>query len=304
MPGASSRKRSRRSVAVLPDDADTMRTAPLSSAAVATTLATDQPLVTMAPTAPRTLLWYNRAVSVPGLRLLDRYILRELLGPFVLALVLFTFFLLIDRIYHLADLVITTGVPFLLVAQLLVFMLPSFLALSLPMAVLLAVLLAGGRLAGDREIVACQAAGIGLTRLLRPVLAGALGVVLVGGLFTMVLGPLASLEFQRQLFKILRTRAVSGIKERVFNSSFPGFTVHVEEVNPSRMALRVTLLSDERNPNLSRISTAREGRLLTDDDDRRVTLRLIGGAVNEADVVPVTASTTGPAPTGGSATAA
>ena len=83
----------------------------------------------------------------------------------MIAVVLFTFLLLIDRIYHLTDLVITKGVPFHLVLQLLVFMLPSFLALTLPMALLVAVLLAGGRLAGDLEIVACQAAGVGLVRL-------------------------------------------------------------------------------------------------------------------------------------------
>ena len=213
----------------------------------------------MRAAAPFTRLWYNRPVRAPGLPILDRYLIRELLGPFLVALVLFTFFLLIDRIYHLTDLVITKGVPFHLVLQLLVFMLPSFLTLSLPMALLVAVLLAGGRLAGDLEIVACQAAGIGLLRLFRPVLMAALAVALIGALFAMVLAPLAGREFQRQLFKILKTRAVSGIKERVFNTTFPGITIYVEEVSPSRMALRGVLLSDERNPKLSRIITRPRG---------------------------------------------
>jgi lipopolysaccharide export system permease protein len=167
-------------------------------------------------------------VSVPGLSILDRYLIRELLGPFFVALGLFTCALLIDRIYHLTDLVITKGVPFPLVLQLLVFMLPSFLSLSLPMALLVAVLLAGGRLAGDLEIVACQAAGIGVVRLVRPVLVAAVGVALVGALFAMALAPLAGREFQRQLFIILKTRAVTGLKERVFNTTFPGTTIYVE----------------------------------------------------------------------------
>jgi LPS export ABC transporter permease LptG len=243
-------------------------------------------------------------VSAPGLRILDRYLLRELSGPFVVALVLFTFFLLIDRIYHLTDLVITKGVPFHLVLQLLVFMLPSFLALSLPMALLVAVLVAGGRLAVDLEFVACQASGIGLVRLFRPVLVAAAAVALVGAVFAMVVAPLAGREFQRQLFKILKTRAVAGIKERVFNTTFPGVAIYVEDVSPSRMALRGVLLSDERNPKLSRIITAREGRLLTDEENRRITLRLIGGAVNEADVIPVDVPAGEPPPASGSASAA
>src|SRR2546429_3574497 len=77
-----------------------------------------------------TSLWYNRAVRF---LVLDRYIVRELIPPFALSTALFTFFLIIDRIYHLADLAVTKGVPLHLVVQLLVFMLPSFLAHTLPM---------------------------------------------------------------------------------------------------------------------------------------------------------------------------
>ena len=102
---------------------------------------------------------------------LDRYIARELISPFAFGCALLTFFLVIDRIYHLTDLVITKGVPFFLVMQLLVFMLPSFLAHTFPMALLVAVLLAGGRLASDLEIVAFKAAGVSALRLFRPVMA-------------------------------------------------------------------------------------------------------------------------------------
>ena len=90
-------------------------------------------------------------------RIIDRYVLRELLPPFAMGVAVFTFFLVIDRIYHLIDLVITKGVPFLLVLGLLGFTLPSFLALTLPMALLVAVLIVGGRLASDAEVTALKA---------------------------------------------------------------------------------------------------------------------------------------------------
>jgi len=109
------------------------------------------------PDGRLTRLWYNRRVRF---LVLDRYFLRELISPFGFGGALFTFFLVIDRIYHLTDLVITKGVPFHLVLQLLVYMLPSFMAHTLPMALLVAVLLAGGRLASDLEIVAFKAAGV------------------------------------------------------------------------------------------------------------------------------------------------
>jgi len=222
----------------------------------------------------------------PALPVLDRYIARELVSPFLFGSALFTFFLVIDRIYQLTELVITKGVPFHLVVQLLVFMLPSFLAHTLPMALLVAVLLAGGRLAGDLEIIACKAAGVSLLRLFRPVLAAALLVVLVTAALTLVINPIANEEFQRQLFKIVQARAASGLAERVFNPTFGDVIIYVEDVSASQVALRGLLVSDERDPKVSRIITAREGRLLADEANRRITLRLINGAVSEADVLP------------------
>jgi LPS export ABC transporter permease LptG len=242
-----------------------------------------------------------KARAVP---VLDRYLIRELISPFCFGGALFTFFLVIDRIYHLTELVITKGVPFHLVLQLLVYMLPSFLAHTLPMALLVAVLLAGGRLAGDLEIIAFKAAGISTLRLFRPILASALVVAGITGVLTLVVNPIANEEFQRQLFRIFQSRAISGLQERVFNGTFGDVIIYVEDVSASQVALRGLLVSDERDPKISRIITAREGRLLSDEANRRLTLRLINGAVNEADVVPAAppaAPGAEPGPAGGAA---
>ncbi|MBI1848323.1 MAG: LPS export ABC transporter permease LptG [Candidatus Rokubacteria bacterium] len=222
----------------------------------------------------------------PRVGVLDRYFVRELVAPFALGCCLFTFFLVIDRIYNLTDLVITKGVPFHLVVQLLAFMLPAFLAHTLPMALLVAVLLAGGRMAGDMEIVAFKAAGLSVVRLFRPILIAGVAVALATGALTLWVNPLANAEFQRQLYKILQTRAASGLKERVFNTTFGDVVIYVEEVSASQVGLKGLLVSDERNPRLSRIVIAREGRLLTDEATQRITLRLINGGVSEADVTP------------------
>ncbi|MGH7347112.1 MAG: LptF/LptG family permease, partial [Candidatus Rokuibacteriota bacterium] len=236
---------------------------------------------------------------------LDRYIARELVSPFAFSCALLTFFLIIDRIYHLTELVITRGVPFFMVVQLLVYTLPGFLAQTFPMALLVAVLLAGGRLASDLEIVAFKAAGVSALRLFRPVMAAALAVTAVTAGLTLIVNPAANGEFQRQMFRIIQARAASGLQERIFNSTFGDLTIYVEDVSTSQVALRGVLVSDESDPKLSRIITAREGRLLTDEANRRITLRMLNGAINEADILPVDvpkATTTGAvAPTGGAA---
>src|SRR5205823_13467679 len=279
---ANSRKRSRRSGA-RPVHARVAASVPVAA------IVTRRAARTVSSVRRRrrvTGVWYNSRVKAPGLPVLDRYLISELISPFCFGGALFTFFLVIDRIYHLTDLVITKGVPFYLVLQLLVFMLPSFLAHTLPMALLVAVLLAGGRLAGDLEIIAFKAAGVSVLRLFRPVMLAALLITAATAVLTLVVNPLANEEFQRQLFRILRSRAVSGLAERVFNPTFGDVIIYVEDVSASQVALRGLLVSDERDPKVSRIITAREGRLLTDEANRRITLRLINGAVSEADVLP------------------
>ncbi len=218
------------------------------------------------------------------MRILDRYVWKELGPPLAIGVGVFTFFLFIDRIYQLTNLVITKNVPFHLVFSLLVFMLPPFLTLTLPMALLVAVLLVGGRLAGDLEVTALRAAGVSPLRLFRPFVVAA---VLVTGLvlsLTLLVNPWAIGAFQQQLFKILQTRAASGLQERTFSAAFGQIVMYVEEMTPSQLALKGILVSDERESERSRIILAREGRLLSDEAQRRITLRFIDGSINETDV--------------------
>ena len=91
------------------------------------------------------------------------------------------------------------------------------------------------------------------------------------------MNPWASVAFQKQLFKILETRVTTGIQERAFTGTFGRIVLYVEEVSPSELALKGLLASDDRDPALSRIIVAREGRVLSDSERRRLTLRFIDG---------------------------
>ena len=105
------------------------------------------------------------------MRTLDRYVIREVLAPFALALLVLTFILIIPFIIAQAETMIAKGVPWLTVAQVMVTLLPQALGLTIPMSLLVALLVALGRLSGDREVVAMQACGLSPLRLLRPALA-------------------------------------------------------------------------------------------------------------------------------------
>src|SRR5437016_10556164 len=104
------------------------------------------------------------------MKLLDRYLIRETLGPFFMALGLFTFLLAVMPMLREASLLLSKGVPLPTVGLLLLLLLPSSLAATIPMAFLTGLLMALGRLSGDRESVALLACGVSPLRLLRPVL--------------------------------------------------------------------------------------------------------------------------------------
>ncbi len=107
--------------------------------------------------------------------LLDRYIWRHLRGLFLFGVAIFTTFLLVNHLFFLARLVFQEGATFLAALELLVYRIPYFIAFSFPMAMLLASLMAMGRLSDGQEITAMRTAGISLGRIAGSVvLAGAL----------------------------------------------------------------------------------------------------------------------------------
>ena len=103
------------------------------------------------------------------MRTLDRYILRQMAWPFSLGLAIFTFLLIVPELMRYAEEYVSKGVALLTVGKLILTLLPYSLALTIPMSLLLALLVAFGRLSADREFVAMQACGVSLYRLFRPV---------------------------------------------------------------------------------------------------------------------------------------
>jgi lipopolysaccharide export system permease protein len=216
-------------------------------------------------------------------RILDRYVWKELITPFGLGLLVFTFLLLVDRIFDLVDLIINKGVPVHMVVLMLVYIAPAILVLTVPIGFLLAILVAFGRLSADMEIVALKACGVSSLRLLRPVMVLGLGVTAVTAYLMIDSVPKSNYAFKSLVFEIVRTQATVGLKERVFNDTFGSFVIYVDEIATDQVALRNVFVSDERKPEEQRFITAREGRLLSDEVNRRVTLRLLDGSIHETN---------------------
>ena len=105
------------------------------------------------------------------IKILDRYIIQELVDPFLFGLTSFTLILSASMVmFELVRAVVMNGMPLIVAAQIFLFRLPGIMVYIFPMATLLAALLGFSRLSHDSEVIALKASGIGLYRIMLPVL--------------------------------------------------------------------------------------------------------------------------------------
>lgn len=212
-------------------------------------------------------------------RTLHRYVFLQILAPFAAGLALFTFILLIARIMKLVELVVNRGVPALEILRVFSYILPAFLEVTVPMALLLACLLACGRLSADSEITAMKAAGLSLYQIAAPIAAFA-GLVFVLSMFlSLYARPWGNSGLKTAIFDLARTRATVGLKEHVFNDEFKGLVIYVEKIEPPGSNLRRILISDRRQAGEENTVVAKRGVLVAHEDTRSVNLRLFDGTI-------------------------
>ena len=191
-------------------------------------------------------------------RILDRYVLRELTTPFALALLLLTFALEIPPILQHGETLIAEGASWDIVVRVLATLLPQALGITIPMALLVGILFALGRLSGDREIVAMEACGISLGRLLRPLVLFAVVATAATTYVMIVALPAANQAFREITFKLLMARGESKIKPRVFYDGFPNLVIYVREVTPG-VGWSDVVVADTSQPTRPQVIPRKEG---------------------------------------------
>jgi lipopolysaccharide export system permease protein len=218
-------------------------------------------------------------VAIPGFSIIDRYVAREVLAPFAVGVGLLTFALVTGRLLKLSDMVVNHGVSLGEVMRIIGYIMPAFLELTFPMAVLLGVLMGFGRMSSDQEMIAARACGVSLYRLAIPVLGVALIVYAISSYFAFSLRPWANSNLRQKLYELSQTRTSAGLKEKIFNSNFPGLVVYVDQMSDVDSSLHGVMISDARDPHQQNTIIAKHGVLLPDPHSSSITLRLYDGSV-------------------------
>src|SRR5262245_45603039 len=216
------------------------------------------------------------------MKILDRYVIRQILMPFVLGLLLFTFLIIIPELMRYAEQYIAKGAPTLTIIRLVIALVPMALGLTIPMSLLLGLLVTFGRLSADREFVALQACGVSPLRLLRPV--GLLSVVCCAATayVLMVSVPDSNQTFREITFNLIAAQAEGEVKPRVFYDQFPNIVLYVREV-PQSGGWTGVFMADNRSGEGSAIYLARHGRIIIDRTKQTVEMVLQDGTRHTVD---------------------
>jgi len=213
------------------------------------------------------------------MKILRNYIIKELLGPLLASLGVFTFVLLIGNMLKLADLLLNKGVSIQDIIKLFFYLIPYILSYTIPMAILTATVLCFGRLASDNEVTAMKASGISLYRIGLPVLI----IALIISLGSVYLNDRVLPASHFASIKLVKGAALKNpaayLEPGTFIKSFKGYIVRVNSVDGDALKDILIYQLGEKGP--TRTIIAKKGKIITHPDGNAITLKLIDGTADE-----------------------
>lgn len=216
--------------------------------------------------------------------ILARHILREHLAPFLYALFVITAIFLVDFVVQIMDSILTKGLDPHVVLELFVLNTAWMLALSVPMSVLVASLMAFGRMSSDREIDAMRAAGMHPARMILPSLVCAVLVSAALVWFNNKVLPEANFRAASLREDISRKRPSVMLEPRTMIQDFEGFRIWIQDVDPVTDSLSDLLIHQlDRNGGPPTVIAARKGGVVLADAGRTWKFTLHDGETHSPD---------------------
>ncbi|MDO9463665.1 MAG: LPS export ABC transporter permease LptF [Deltaproteobacteria bacterium] len=213
-------------------------------------------------------------------KILFSYLLKEILPTFFTSLFVLTSILLLGKMAPMAELMLTRGLSFGSILQIVVFVLPHLLLFALPMATLMGTLLTYTRMAKDREILAIKASGISFYQLLPPAILVSVVAYLLT-LFTAIYAqPWGNYALKSLLFRIMQIRADLGVREGEFSNAFKDIVIYVRNISREDGRLDGVYISDVRKPEAGNAIVAKNGWIVPRPERLALVLYLRDGSIH------------------------
>ena len=165
------------------------------------------------------------------MRILDRYIYKEMAVPVIFGISMFTFIMLIDVLSEMMESVLVKKIPLLEVLELMSYYLPPLMVLTIPMGVLLGIMLAFGNLSSNSEVIAMESLGLGLHRFLVPPLIFGSVISLMLLFFQEKLVPNSMQRLEIATKRIAAKKPSLKIEEKVFIEDVGDYNIYINEID-------------------------------------------------------------------------
>jgi lipopolysaccharide export system permease protein len=217
------------------------------------------------------------------MKTIDRYVLAVTLKPLVACVVVALITLLLERMVRLIDLVTNKGGTFYLVARMLADLVPHFLTMAIPLAFFVGILLAAIRLSADSEIHAVYGMGVGLGRLLLPVMATAVALMACLAVIFGVLRPYTSYEYRALVYNITHSAWHTALARGTFFSDFSDRTIIVDDISEGGRKLSGIFMHEEKPNGQTKTTIAEEGSFYRSSSGYQLIVDLKQGTQIETD---------------------
>jgi len=230
----------------------------------------------------------NRLFFINGERrrpkIIDLYILKEILVPTGIGMGIFTFIFLVSKLFRVTEMVVEKGIPLIYAIKIFLCLIPAFLVFVAPMSLLLGILTALTRLSADNEIIALKTSGVGLYRLSPAVIFLSVITFVFTTFLVFYAVPWGSQNFRETLFQVAGSQGKLDVKERIFTAPFGDLVIYVNKVSPREKMLEGIMIYDERDPQINSAIVARRGYLTPDPKDQKLVLHLFDGSIHSQEV--------------------
>jgi len=215
-------------------------------------------------------------------KIIGRYVLKEHVGPFVFASTALTSLMLLQYIAKRFGDLVGKGLPASVIAEFMALSIPFTVAMTLPMAVLVAVLYAFSRLAAENEINALKASGVGMRTVLTPVLVGGIGMSLVMVAFNDQVLPRSNHRLAILQLDIFRTKPTFALREQVINTVKEGqLYLKAGDIDEATSDMKDVVIYDLSDPQRRRTIYAESGTLALAANRKDLDMTLHNGMMLE-----------------------
>ncbi|MBN2357162.1 LptF/LptG family permease [candidate division KSB1 bacterium] len=218
--------------------------------------------------------------------ILWRYIIKEHIGPFIFSLCVITLVFLLNLVFRELPRILSRGLPLGVVIEYFSLNMAWIVALAVPMAVLVAALMAFGRFSGDNEVIAMKASGIAITRIIMPVFILSILIALFLIWFNNHVLPDFNHRARLLASDIGRKRPTLALEPGVIYRDLPGYTMLVKKIieKPDTAYVDSVYIDDYTNPNATKFISANQGKIYLNRNTGLLTIILYNGYMHELDL--------------------